>query len=140
MGLTASSTSRRPGRRSIAILAALAGTATLLAACQSAGPDASAGDTGGKDDGAKLTMWTRSPTATFSQTLIDAYNAGHKNKVQLTVIPADSYQQKVGTAAGARQLPDVLATDVVYAPNYASKGVFLDLTARVNELPFKSTL
>ena len=67
-------------------------------------------------------MWTRSPTATFSQTLIDAYNASHKNQVKLTVIPADSYQQKVGTAAGAKQLPDVLAADVVYAPNYAVQG------------------
>jgi multiple sugar transport system substrate-binding protein len=85
-------------------------------------------------------MWTRSSTSTFSQTLVDAYNAGHKNKVRLTVFPADSYQQKVGTAAGARQLPDVLASDVVYAPNYAAKGVFLDITDRVNQLPFKATL
>jgi multiple sugar transport system substrate-binding protein len=85
-------------------------------------------------------MWTRSPTATFSQTLVDAYNAGHKNKVKLTVFPADSYQQKVGTAAGAKQLPDVLASDVVYAPNYAANGVFTDLTDRVNQLPFKASL
>ncbi|HYS37247.1 MAG TPA: sugar ABC transporter substrate-binding protein, partial [Pseudonocardiaceae bacterium] len=31
-------------------------------------------------------------------------------------------------------------SDVVYAPNYAAKGVFLDLTDRVNQLPFKGTL
>jgi multiple sugar transport system substrate-binding protein len=92
------------------------------------------------DDGTTITMWTRSPTVTFSQTLVDAYNASHKNKVKLTAFPADSYQQKVGTAAGAKQLPDVLAADVVYAPNYAAKGVFADITARVNELSFKDTL
>ena len=114
--------------------------ALLLTGCQSAGTDESSTDTKAVDDGSEITMWTRSPTATFSQTLIDAYNASHKNKVKLTVIPADSYQQKVGTAAGSRQLPDVLATDVVYAPNYASKGLFQDLTARVDALPFKSTL
>lgn len=85
-------------------------------------------------------MWTRSSTATFTQTLVGAYNASHKNQVRLTVFPADSYQQKVGTAAGAHQLPDVLASDVVYAPNYAAKGVFLDITDRVNQLPFKTTL
>jgi multiple sugar transport system substrate-binding protein len=121
--------------RAVALLCAL-----VLAGCQSGPATSSAGDTGAVDDGTTITMWTRSPTATFSETLIDAYNASHKNKVKLTAFPADSYQQKVGTAAGAGQLPDVLATDVVYAPNYASKGVYLDLTERVDELPFKDTL
>ena len=113
----------------------------VLAACQS-GPATTSGDggTGAVDDGTTITMWTRSPTATFTETLIDAYNASHKNQVKLTSFPADSYQQKVGTAAGAGQLPDVLAADVVYAPNYASKGLFLDLTERINELPYKDTL
>lgn len=120
-------------------VAAVAGV-FLLAACQSAPSGPAAGDTAGVDDGTTVTMWTRSPTATFSQTLIDAYNASHKNKVKLTVFPADSYQQKVGTAAGARQLPDLLAADVVYAPNYAAKGLFLDVTGRVNQLPFKGSL
>lgn len=114
--------------------------ALVLAACQSGPSSTSAGDTSAVDDGTTITMWTRAPTATFSQTLIDAYNASHKNKVELTVFPADSYQQKVGTAAGAKQLPDVLAADVVYAPNYASKGVYLDISARIDELGFKDTL
>lgn len=120
-------------------LALLSAGALVLAGCQSA-PTSSAGDTGAVDDGTTITMWTRSPTATFSQTLIDAYNSSHRNKVKLTVFPADSYQQKVGTAAGARNLPDVLAADVVYAPNYASKGVYLDLTERVGALSFKDEL
>ncbi|TDV42196.1 ABC transporter substrate-binding protein [Actinophytocola oryzae] len=123
--------------RAVALLSACA---LALAGCQS-GPSTTSGeDTGAVDDGTTITMWTRSPTATFSQTLIDAYNASHENQVKLTVFPADSYQQKVGTAAGAKQLPDVLASDVVYAPNYASKGLYLDLTERVNALPFKDTL
>lgn len=126
--------------RPFAALTALAAVSVLLAACQSGAPVSSVNDTNAVDDGTTITMWTRSPTATFSQTLIDAYNASHKNKVKLTVIPADSFQQKVGTAAGAKQLPDVLAADVVYAPNYAAKGVFLDITARVKQLPFQGTL
>jgi multiple sugar transport system substrate-binding protein len=114
--------------------------ALVLASCQSGPSNTSAGDTGSVDDGTTITMWTRSPTATFSQNLVDAYNASHENTVELTAFPADSYQQKVGTAAGAGQLPDVLAADVVYAPNYAANGLFLDLTARVDELSFKDTL
>src|SRR3954466_8414519 len=128
------STARR-GRAAAAVAGAL-----LLAACQSGPATSAAGDTASVDDGTTITMWTRSPTAPFSQTLIDAYNASHQNKVKLTVFPADSYQQKVGTAAGAKQLPDPLAADVVYAPNYAAKGVYLDITARVNQLPFKDKL
>jgi len=128
-------TRARWGRAAAAVAGVL-----VLAGCQSGPSGAAAGDTKSVDDGTTITMWTRSPTATFSQTLIDAYNASHRNKVKLTVFPADSYQQKVGTAAGAKQLPDILAADVVYAPNYASKGVFLDLTARVTQLPFKGSL
>jgi multiple sugar transport system substrate-binding protein len=111
-----------------------------MAGCQRGPEESSGGSLDAKDDGTTITMWTRAPTATFTETLIKAYNSSHKNQVKLTVIPADSYQQKVGTAAGARQLPDVLATDVVYAPNYAARGVYLDITARVDELPFKDTL
>ncbi len=130
----------RRGRATGPVSAAALVCALVLAACQSAPSSSSADDTNAVDDGTTITMWTRSPTVTFSQTLVDAYNAGHKNKVELTAFPADSYQQKVGTAAGADQLPDVLAADVVYAPNYAAQGVYLDITARVNELPFKDTL
>jgi len=126
----------RLGRAAGAMLAGI----LLLAACQSSPAGSSNAGTTAIDDGTTITMWTRSSTSTFSQTLVDAYNASHKNKVRLTVFPADSYQQKVGTAAGARQLPDVLASDVVYAANYASKGVFLDITDRVNQLSFKTTL
>jgi multiple sugar transport system substrate-binding protein len=140
MGPTPPAVRARLRRRHTLGATALAGIAVLLAACQSAGPSDAATGTGSTDDGTTITMWTRSPTATFSQTLIDAYNASHKNKVKLTVIPADSYQQKVGTAAGARQLPDVLASDVVYAPNYAAKGVYQDITARVDALSFKGSL
>jgi multiple sugar transport system substrate-binding protein len=111
-----------------------------MAGCQRGPEEPSGGSLDAKDDGTTITMWTRAPTATFTETLIKAYSSSHRNQVKLTVIPADSYQQKVGTAAGARQLPDVLATDVVYAPNYAARGVYLDITARVDELPFKDTL
>jgi multiple sugar transport system substrate-binding protein len=134
-----SATIRSRPRRASA-LATGAAAALLLVACQSGGTGASSSDVSATDDGTTITMWTRAPTATFTQTLITAYNSSHKNKVQLTVIPADSYQQKVGTAAGGRQLPDVLASDVVYAPNYASKGLYLDVTDRVGKLGFQDKL
>ena len=105
---------------SIALVAVLA-----LAACQSGGKKGSGGGgTAATDDGTTLTLWTRAPTQAFTQSLVDAYNSSHKNKVKLTAFPADSYQQKVASAAGAKQLPDILASDVVYAPNYASAQMY----------------
>lgn len=111
--------------------------AVVLSAC-GGGSDASSGST--PDSGAKMTMWVRSSTDAFSKRLADDYNKSHKNQVKLTIIPADSYQQKVGAAAGSNSLPDLLASDVVYSPNYVTQGLFQDITAKVKALSFSSKL
>ena len=67
-----------------------------------------------------------------AQPLVDAYNASHKNQVELTVIPTDDYQAKVGAAAGANGLPDLFAADVVFMPNWTSQGLFQDVTDRID--------
>jgi len=36
------------------------------------------------DDGASLTLWTRAGTEAVSKAFAEAYNASHKNKVQVT--------------------------------------------------------
>ena len=46
----------------------------------------------------------------------------------------------MAAAAGGKNLPDVFASDVIYAPNYTSKGLYLDLTDRIDELPFADKL
>ncbi|WP_214321854.1 ABC transporter substrate-binding protein [Nonomuraea sediminis] len=111
-------------------------TATMLAltvvACGSGGEPAKGPVT--------ITMWTRAATQAQSERLVKAYNAGHKNQVKLTVIPTDNYQPRIAAAAGARQLPDVFASDVIFVPNYTSQGLFLDITDRIAKLPFKDTL
>ncbi len=83
-------------------------------------------------------MWAR--TGDLPQPLVDAYNATHENQIKLTIIPNDSYQQKVGSAAGANALPDLLASDVVYSPNYVSQGLYQDITSKVEGLPFYDDL
>ncbi len=67
-------------------------------------------------------MWTRAATEAQSKLLVEAYNASHKNQVELTVIPTDNYAQKIATAAGGKALPDLFAADVVFAPNYTSQA------------------
>ncbi|MGJ3192205.1 ABC transporter substrate-binding protein [Paenarthrobacter sp. FR1] len=93
-----------------------------------------------KEPAGNLTMWVRSGTAAQSQALVDAWNAGHERKIDLTVIPNENYLQKVGTAAGSNVLPDLLTSDGVFTPNYTEKGLFSDITEKVAVLPFKDGL
>jgi multiple sugar transport system substrate-binding protein len=60
--------------------------------------------------------------------------------VNLTIIPNDNYLTKVGAAAGAKSLPDILASDVVYTPNYTKQGLFKDITSDIKALPYFSNI
>jgi multiple sugar transport system substrate-binding protein len=122
--------------------------AVLIGGCKKSDPTGTdpvgGAATGQLDDGTKsgtkITMWTRAATMAQSQRLVDAYNAAHDDKVELTVVPTDNYAQKIATAAGGNALPDLFAADVIFAPNYTSKNLYLDITARIDALPFKAAL
>jgi multiple sugar transport system substrate-binding protein len=134
-------TRTRRGRATLAAAVGLA-LALLAGACGGDSDDAGGGSGGGQanlqgvDDGAQITMWTRAATKAQSEALVNAYNSSHKNQVKLTVIPTDDYQPRVGAAAGSKELPDLLSVDVVFAPNYTSQGLYLDITQRIDALPF----
>ncbi|MFC5814192.1 ABC transporter substrate-binding protein [Nonomuraea harbinensis] len=123
-------------RRRLAGIATLA-LLTLTAACGGGG---GGGGQQPADEPVTITMWTRAATQAQSERLVKAYNSSHKNQVKLTVIPTDNYQPRIAAAAGAKQLPDVFAADVIFVPNYTSQGLFLDITDRIAALPFKDGL
>ncbi len=125
-------------RRATGLVAAAAAVILAVTACSSSGGTKTTSTT--PDDGTKLTMWVRSATDQYSQRLVDAYNASHKNHVTLTIIPNDNYLTKVGAAAGSNSLPDILASDVVYTPNYTTQGIFQDITSEVKALPFYDSI
>jgi multiple sugar transport system substrate-binding protein len=114
--------------------------AALVLAATACGGGSNKSSSSNPDDGTQLTMWVRSATDQFSQRLVDGYNSSHKNHVQLTVIPNDNYLAKVGAAAGSNSLPDILASDVVYTPNYTKQGLFQDISSEIKALPFYSGL
>jgi multiple sugar transport system substrate-binding protein len=131
-------------RRAAAIVAATAligGLAACSDASSAPGQTASvkAGSTG-SDDGAKLTLWTRAPLEKQAKLLVAAYNASHKNQVALTVVPNDDYVAKVGAAAGSDSLPDLFAADIVYVPNFVKQGLFQDISANIDALPYKDEI
>jgi multiple sugar transport system substrate-binding protein len=136
---------RREAQR-IAAAVAVACVGIVVAGC--GGDDGNSADapksgtpsTVSRDSGESLTMWTRAATEAQTQLLVDAYNKTHKNRVTLTVIPNDTYIQKVGQSAASGDLPDLFASDVVYAPNFATKSLWLDITGRIESLPFAADL
>ncbi|NYD68367.1 ABC transporter substrate-binding protein [Agromyces atrinae] len=121
------------GGLAIAAVAALA-----LSACSGGGDTGDGGDSG--DGASTLTMWSRAATQIQSQAFVDTYNAKGGDQIELTIIPTDDYQAKVGAAAGSKSLPDLFASDVVFVPNYTSQGLYLDITDRIDALPFAADL
>jgi multiple sugar transport system substrate-binding protein len=121
--------------RTVAAVAA----AFLLTAASGCGDDQATGggSTATADDGATLTLWTRAATESMSKAYADAYNATHKNQVQVTAYPNEEYPAKLASAAGAKALPDLFAADVVFAAQYASQGLWLDITDRFGALDVK---
>lgn len=120
---------------------ALVATAALSALVLGAGCSSSpAGGSGSPDGGAKLTMWARNTSNNLAEAVVKQYNATHANQVELTVVPSDAYQTKVAAAAASGGLPDILASDVVYSPNYVKQGLYQDLTNRIQQLPFYKDL
>ncbi|WP_295118129.1 sugar ABC transporter substrate-binding protein [uncultured Leifsonia sp.] len=123
--------------RVAAIATAALVTAAALAGCSQSAPAQSDST---PDNGTALTMWARDSNGNVAQTLVKEYNKSHKNQVKLTIIPSNSYQAKVGAAAGSNGLPDILAADVVYSPNYVKQGLYQDITSELKSLPFYNQL
>lgn len=126
--------------RRATLMASVCVATVVLVACGGSDSTSGSASAGSADDGSKLTMWVRSSTDVFNQRLVDDYNATHKNQISLTIIPVDNYLQKVGAAAGSGSLPDLLAADVVYSPNYVEQGLYQDLTSKVKALPHYADL
>jgi multiple sugar transport system substrate-binding protein len=86
-----------------------------------------------------LTFWARDSDS-FLTTVVNAYNASQSNiHVNLTLVPQANFVQKLGTAVASNSGPDIAATDLVFAPYFASVGAFKDITDFYNSLPYKST-
>lgn len=116
--------------------AALALALALVLVSCSGDPGQTSVQEGSVDDGTTLTMWARSATEPTSTQLVKRYNETHKNQVELTIVPNDSYQQKVGAAAGADNLPDILVSQTGYVPSYAKNGLWIDITDRISALSY----
>ncbi|HEY0240892.1 MAG TPA: sugar ABC transporter substrate-binding protein [Friedmanniella sp.] len=131
--------------RSLRLAATVAGLTLLATACGGGGSDNGGG--GGSDAGASagpasgtITVWARDSEQGFMPQLIDLYNKSHTVQAKVTIIPAASFVQKLGTAASAGSGPDVSSIDLVYAPYFASAGALEDISSLAGSLPYKNAL
>lgn len=133
---------RSISRTTTLAVAGVALGALTLTACGggSTGTGGAGGSAGGEEPTGPITMWARAATAPQSQALVDAWNAENERQVELTVVPTDNYLQKVGVAAGSNELPCLMASDVVYMPNFLQQNLYQDITDRVAELEFADSL
>lgn len=115
-------------RRRLALLVAV-----CTVAC-TAGCGAASGEAGGGP--VRLSMWARSDQASFMGKVVDGFNRTHRGvHVDLTIIPTQSFVQKLGVAVAGGSGPDLASIDLVYVPFFASSGVLADLSSRIRTLP-----
>ncbi|WP_197677090.1 ABC transporter substrate-binding protein [Friedmanniella luteola] len=122
--------------------ALLSAVAMMAAACSGGGGGGDTGGEGGSDAAptGTITVWARDSQQVFMSKLVDLYNKNHAVQAKVTVIPAASFVQKLGTAASSGSGPDVASIDLVYAPYFASAGALEDITELSDALPYKDAL
>ena len=84
---------------------------------------------------AELQMWVRAASAKADQAIIDMWNAGHPDKVTLTVIPDSQMVTKLATASQSGDVPDLVSFDLIFMPDFMKAGFFKDLTAEMKADP-----
>ena len=82
-----------------------------------------------------VSMWVRASGANAAQHLVDLWNAGHPDKIQLTVIPDNQMVSKLATGVKAGQVPDIVSFDLIYMPDFMRAGFLTDITDKLKADP-----
>jgi multiple sugar transport system substrate-binding protein len=90
----------------------------------------------GSDDPGTVSLWIRDYEKALVEPLAEAYNATHETQVEITLVPSPSYVQKLATSIAGGDPPDVAALDLVFTPYFAQAGALVDITDRVDALPY----
>jgi len=77
---------------------------------------------------ADLSMWVRASGANAAQHLVDLWNTGHPDKINLTVIPDNQVVSKLAISVQSGDVPDVISFDLIYMPDFMRSGFLTDVT------------
>src|SRR3954467_12109965 len=129
-------------RRAFLQLSGLAGLAAL-SGCGSgilAEPDVMSQGFGTTATGT-VTMWCRGATATGGEAVVDRFHASQNRlRINLTPVPDAQYVTKLATAIRSGDVPDIVDIDDINSMLSIFRGVFPDLTPRVDALPYRQHL
>jgi xylobiose transport system substrate-binding protein len=120
----------RPRRtRTLAAAAALALAAPVLAACGSDGPSGGGGDA--------LEVWVYQDGATtIQEDAVERFNETSEIDVNLTQIPGENYQERMRTAMGSPNAPDIFFNwGGGSISDFVDEGMLVDLTDIIAEEP-----
>ncbi|WP_445443090.1 ABC transporter substrate-binding protein [Clavibacter sp. km1a] len=111
---------------------AVAAATLMITGLALTGCSAGAGD----DADGTVTLWIRDYEKALVEPLAEAYNATHDTQVEITLVPSPSYVQKLATSIAGGDPPDIAALDLVFTPYFAQAGALVDITDRVDALPY----
>jgi len=127
-----------------ALVGAAVVTVLAAAGCSSSGSSTSAApqsSTFGVNATGTVQFWARTVSKTLAQKLVSEFNATHKNvQVKLTLTSINDDVTTLATSIRAGNPPDVVGLNDIDVPSFTRNGSFMDLTAQVNKLPYKSAL
>ncbi len=83
-----------------------------------------------------LTLWSRDSDQTLVEGLVKQWNSTHKNQIETTIIPADQFVTKFGTAVAGGAAPDIIAIDLIYVPAFSAAGQMTDITDMAKAIPY----
>lgn len=93
-----------------------------------------------QEEAVTLSFWTRAATSGVVEQLAEAWNATHKNQIEVTVIPNDQFVTKFATAIAGGQAPDLAAIDLIYTPAFMQAEQLTDITDLANDMPYLGDL
>lgn len=82
-----------------------------------------------------LSIFARASSSAAAQHMIDLWNTGHDDKVELTTIPDNQMVTKLATSVQAGDVPDLISFDLIYMPDFMRAGFLTDLTDQLSADP-----
>src|SRR5882672_333465 len=79
-------------------------------------------------DAVKISLWSRVANQPVLDVLSKAYNASHKNQIEVTLIPNNEFVTKFATAMASNAGPDIISIDLIYVPAFAAAGQMTDIS------------
>jgi multiple sugar transport system substrate-binding protein len=126
------------GAAAVVLLAATAAGCSSSPSTPTAAPTSS---TFGVNATGTVQFWARTVSKTLAQKLVTEFNATHKNlQVKLTLTSINDDVTSLATSIRAGDPPDVVGLNDIDMPTFTQNGSFLNLTADINKLPYKSAL